>query len=130
MGEMSLKDIWTTQKLYGRTLDRVIELEQQGIFPLAMFYKMSEEFSKPADVILAVLEEELIRWSTVNHTPLTLAGKALAIHLAQEAGWIQPQKLDPQRGESLADLEAMSEKEFDEWISQLRNTGARVRRSS
>ena len=126
---MDEKRLWASPNLNGRALDRAILLDRECGFPLPMIHKMCDEFTKDAETILTVLEGEVERFKIMNCWSAEVAGKVLARQIAQEAGWIPPQKLQPQKGETLEDLERMSEKEFDEWIGQLRATGARVSRS-
>jgi len=126
MGEHSLSSIWSTEKLNGRVLDVVIELERKGIFPLPMFRLMTDQFSKTQEEILEVVQGEIARFATMNCWDERLAGRVLALKIAQDAGWIPVHEISQQDGLTLKDIEDLNEREFDEWIAQLRSTGARV----
>jgi hypothetical protein len=123
------RDLWATPKLNGRALDRAIVLHREDIFPLPLFHKMTEEFSKTADVMMTVLEGEIERFRIMNCWSPQVAGRALALAIAQQAGWTPAQKIEPLRGETLEDLDALNEKAFDEWIKTLeKEAGIRVSR--
>ena len=127
--EIRVRDQWVTPKLHGRALDRAIALDRQGVFPLAAFHKMTEEFSKTADEMLAVIEMEIERFKIMNCWSPQMAGRALAMVIAKQAKWTPERRIEPRRGETLEDLQKLSDKDFDEWIRTLeKEAGIRVSR--
>ncbi len=128
--EIRARDLWTSPKLNGRALDKALLLDERCDFPLPLMRHLAEHSVKSVSELFEVIEGEITRICAVNLSSPRMAGAMLAEQIYQSLDLKPKQKLGPQSGVSLADLDDMSVKEFNEWIKTLEKVaGVRVSQS-